>query len=91
MKEILDRIEAKVDKLDDRLDLVDITLVKQEANLKEHMRRTHLLEGKVEHIETEIQKELEPVKKHVNQVKIVAKIIGIIIPAIATIIIAYWK
>lgn len=51
MKQVLDRIdrlddkiEKKLDKVEDRLDSVDKTLVKQEAQLAEHMRRTDLLE-----------------------------------------------
>lgn len=87
MKEILNRIEQKVEKLDDRLDSVDKTLVKQEANLAEHMRRTEILEQQHMHIESE----LEPVKNHVNQVKGVIKLLSFILPLIATIIAAYYK
>ena len=43
----LDRIEQKVDKLDHRLDNVDITLAKQHVSLDEHIKRTALLESKV--------------------------------------------
>lgn len=38
----------KLDKLDDRLDKVDKELVKYNGHLKEHMRRTNLLEISVE-------------------------------------------
>jgi len=37
----------KLDMLDERLDSVNDTLIKQEHNLKEHMRRTELLEEQV--------------------------------------------
>lgn len=54
-------------KLDDRLDSVDKTLVKQEANLSEHMRRTALLED-----------EIKPLKKHVWMFEGGLKLLGII-------------
>lgn len=74
MKQVLDRIdrlddklEKKLDKVEDRLDTMDKTLVKQEENLKEHMRRTDLLE-----------KDMQPVKKHVAMVHGAFKLIGLI-------------
>lgn len=57
MKDQLDRIEAKVGGLDDRLDKVDITLAAQHVSLKEHMRRTSILEN-----------DIKPIKKHVQRV-----------------------
>ena len=59
------RILDKLDKLDDRLNSIDKTLVKQEENLAEHMRRTNILE-----------KKLEPVEDHVKFVKNMGKLIG---------------
>lgn len=38
----------KLDKLDERLDSIDKTLVIQAEQLKEHMRRTEILENTVE-------------------------------------------
>lgn len=67
MEALIKRLEAKVDKLDDRLDSVDKTLILQEANLKEHMKRSDLLE-----------KKLEPVERHVNAVNTVFKLIGVV-------------
>jgi hypothetical protein len=42
------RIEAKLDKVDERVDRVDVTLSAQHVSLTEHMRRTEILEEKVE-------------------------------------------
>lgn len=53
----------KLDKLDSRIDNIDITLVRQEAQLAEHIRRTNILEQK-----------LEPVERHVDRVNTVIKI-----------------
>lgn len=40
----LDNIEAKVDNIKDSIHSIDITLAEQHISLKEHMRRTSLLE-----------------------------------------------
>lgn len=44
----LNRMDGKLDKLDDRLDGVDKTLIEQKGILDEHVRRTDLLEQKLE-------------------------------------------
>ena len=63
----LDKLDEKVDKTNDRLNSMDKTLVKQEENLKEHMRRTDLLEN-----------DLKPIKKHVAVMNGAFKALGII-------------
>lgn len=55
------KFESKIDSLDSRLDSVDKTLVKQEANLGEHMRRTALAEKSID----VVQQDLKPIKRHV--------------------------
>ena len=67
IKAVLAKLDKKIDKLDSRLDHVDITLIKQEAQLAEHIRRTNILEQK-----------LEPVEKHVTMVNGVLKFIGLL-------------
>ena len=59
------RIYKILEKMDSRLDNVDITLAKQQVSLDEHIRRTELLETKV-----------EPIQKHVNMVDGALKFIG---------------
>jgi hypothetical protein len=54
-------------KLDDRLDGIDLTLVRHDENLKTHMHRTELLE-----------EELKPVRKHVYMVQGVGAFIGLL-------------
>ena len=44
----LGRMEGKLDKLDDRMDGIDKTLIEQKGILDEHVRRTDLLEKKIE-------------------------------------------
>lgn len=74
MKDVLNKLSSKLDRLDNRLDKMTIVMVKQEENLKEHMRRTELLENQNE----AFQQSLEPVKSHVDQVRGAAKLIGLI-------------
>ena len=69
LEERLDRIELKIDKLDDRIDSADKTLVKQEENLKLHMRRSDNLEKLIE-IQ---QNRVVPLEKHVTNVRFLLK------------------
>lgn len=46
--ETLSRIDTKIDKLDDRLDGMSTTLIRQESSIEEHVRRTNLLEARIE-------------------------------------------
>lgn len=62
----IERIETKIDDIADHLSSIDITLSAQHISLKEHIRRTTLLE-----------QELRPVKKHVMMVEGAFKLIGI--------------
>lgn len=69
---ILNIILAKFDKLDERMDKLDknqsesnIILAKQEVSLSEHIKRTNLLEER-----------LEPIEAHVQLVNGILKTIG---------------
>lgn len=59
-----ERVEGKLDRLDERLDGITQVLVKQEEQLAYHIKRTNLLEEK-----------LEPIEKHVALMNALAKII----------------
>ncbi len=59
-------------KLDERLDGIDKTLVKQEENLKHHMYRTELAEKRLEHIETD----MSPLKDHVKLIHSLGRFLG---------------
>jgi len=61
----LERIENKLDKIDNRISSIDITLSNQHQSLKEHMRRTELLEVAI-----------EPIKVHVSMVHGALKLLG---------------
>jgi hypothetical protein len=61
------RLEDKVDKIVDKICSIDVTLVKQSIILEEHIKRTNLLEDKI-----------EPIEKHVIMVNGVLKFLGIV-------------
>lgn len=62
----LERIEAKMDDIADHTASIDITLAKQSIILAEHIRRTEILEEK-----------LEPVETHVKLVNAILKLSGV--------------
>jgi hypothetical protein len=64
------RIEEKLDRVVDHLGSIDTTLAAQHVSLKEHIRRSDLLEA-----------QLEPIKVHVNMVSGVLKFIGLLAAA----------
>lgn len=70
----LKRLLDKIDKLDERLDSIDKTLVKQEVNLEKHMERTEQNEIMIQ----ELFDKLEPISKHVVQVEAVLKFLGLL-------------
>lgn len=67
IKRNLHEIKADIKEINQVIQKIDVTLVKQEASLSEHIRRTELLELK-----------LEPVEKHVTRVDGVVKFMGIV-------------
>lgn len=60
-----ERIEQKLDSVSDRLSSIDTTLAAQHESLKQHMKRSDLLEAQV-----------EPLKRHVAMVEGIARAIG---------------
>lgn len=70
MNETFDRFGRMEDKLDhivDRIGSIDVTLAAQHVSLKEHMRRTELLEG-----------QMAPLQKTASMVHGVLKLIGLL-------------
>lgn len=70
----LEKIDNKIDRLDNRLDGVEKIQVKQEANLGEHMRRTDLAEESIQLL----REDLKPVQTHVSYMNGFLKGIGIL-------------
>lgn len=85
-KEILTRIEIKIDKLDTRMDKSDLVQTSQAADIAHHIYRTELNEKRLEHIENNI----EPIKAHVSRVDGALKLLGIL-SLVLTIIVGMYK
>lgn len=82
---ILDEVKnvrAKVENSDARLDSIDVTLVKQNATLEEHVRRSDLLERKTD----QLAEDMKPLEKHVTMVNGGLKLLGIIGTIVAIIV-----
>ena len=69
-----EKIIVKLDKLDERLDSVDKTLIKQESSLSEHMRRSLAAEENLQIL----REEFKPVQNHVSQISGAFKLIGLL-------------
>lgn len=82
------KLIEKLEKLDSRLDSIDVTLAKQAKDLEYHIKRTDLLEQDMSATADSITRSMEPVLKHINRVESVswffAKLGGVLI-AILTI------
>lgn len=70
----LERIEKKLDDTNDHLVSIDITLASQHISLKEHIRRTAILE-----------RDISPIKRHVNMMQGALKLLGVLVTIIALI------
>jgi archaellum component FlaC len=62
----IERIEAKIDDIGEHINDTNVILAKQHESLKDHMRRTELLEEAI-----------KPVQKHVSMVDGAMRLIGI--------------
>lgn len=67
-------LNSKIDSLDDRVDNVDKTLIKQELQLAEHIRRTNQNEQMIK----DLRSDLKPVEDHVKYVSGGMKLLGLI-------------
>lgn len=68
------RIEEKLDKIADKLEVLNVISAKQEVNINEHIRRTDLAEKNIEYL----REELRPVQKHVFRVEGITKLVGLL-------------
>jgi hypothetical protein len=73
-RKLLEKLDEKLDKVEERLGSIDITLAKNTQSLDEHIRRTELAEEAIGFIKDE----LKPIQKHVTQVHTILQAIGFI-------------
>lgn len=74
MDDKLDRVLNKIDNIDESLQDISITLAKQEVSLETHIKRTNLLEERVELL----REEMRPVEQHVFYMHGALKALGIL-------------
>lgn len=70
MIENFERIDQKLDKIQDRLSSIDTTLALQHKSLDTHIKRSDSIEQRVE----QVNSELKPVYVHVQIVNLLGKI-----------------
>lgn len=78
LKEHLSRMENKIDKLDPRLDSMDVTLAKQSVILEDHTRRSLANEEAVELLKKKLEADVKPLQNHVAAMTGVLKSIGVL-------------
>jgi len=64
MDDRFDKIEAKLDKVLDKVGSLEVTAAKQEVNLCEHMKRSDTLEK----MHNNLKEDVEPLKASVNKI-----------------------
>ena len=75
---LLERIDGKIDRMESRLDSVDVRLAKYNSELEFHIARTN-----------QIEDQLLPIVSHVEQIRGVVKLVGIIAAFIGLIATVY--
>ena len=73
-RKLLEKLDEKLDKVEERLGSIDVTLAKNTQSLDEHIRRTELAEEAI----GLIKEELKPIQKHVTQVHTILQAIGFV-------------
>ena len=72
LKDLGEKIDGKLDKIEERLDSIDGTLIKQNKDLEHHIFRTELAEQNIEMLRIEFK----PIQKRYEAVNVIFKIVG---------------
>ncbi len=86
MQEQLDYIVQKLDKMDDKQDQMNETLVRNTLTVELHEKRSTALEGMVQGV---IKERVIPIENHVALVNLLVKI-AVGLAGVATTILALW-
>jgi hypothetical protein len=73
-QELLLKIDTKIDEIKEKLNDHEVILIKQQANIEEHIRRTDVAEERLENFE----KEVKPILEGISGLKTVAKIVSFV-------------
>ena len=76
------KLDQKLEKLDTYMHSIDKTLIKQNADLEHHIKRTNQLEDQF----IKINNRLEPIEDHAKKVSLIAKIVFGIFSAIIAVL-----
>ena len=69
-------VEDKLDKIQEDITDIKITLAANTSSLQEHMRRTAIAEDRIELIQSEMNTQLTPIKSHVTMVNTALKVLA---------------
>lgn len=73
-QELLLKIDTKIDEIKEKLNDHEVILIKQQANIEEHIRRTDVAEERLENFEREVK----PILEGISGLKTVAKIVSFV-------------
>lgn len=85
MKSLEDKIEkldGRVEKIDNKLDRISETLIRNTESLEYHIKRTNLLETKIEALDAD----LKPVERHVTLVNGIIRSVLVFVPLVGGIL-----
>lgn len=69
------RVENKQEIIQNDIAEIKVTLAKQHVSIDEHIKRTNLLESKLQRVE---EVDIEPIKKHVLVINNTLKVLGLL-------------
>lgn len=85
MKSLEDKIEKldnRIEKIDNKLDHISETLIRNTESLEYHIKRTNLLETKIQTLDND----LKPIERHVTLVNGIIRAVIVLIPLVGGIL-----
>lgn len=86
IRDLWEKMNERDSRVEKRLDSIDQTLIRQEAQLEQHIMRTELAEKNLEMLRQELkysqnetQEEIKPIKRHVVLMETGFKVTGILV------------
>lgn len=73
----MDRLENKIDKMQDALVRIEVTMERNTLSLEEHMRRTNILEGELKAQKEKTEKQLLPLQDQAKLIKWSVRIVSV--------------
>lgn len=70
------RLEEKLDKVQEDVNEIKVILARNTASLEEHMKRTAIAEERIELVQEQMTEQIEPIRKHVIMVNTAMKLVA---------------